>query len=151
MFSSYECKCALHRCVNEFSNHDTNFLFSFFFFHNFFHLPSIVHLRTYLFNSHHYHLFEYVQVQNFFTSAESKAFIEAAESIGFVHQGSLGPTRGEAFRDNDRTSLNDPMLAEAIWESGLKRLFTNIKIRGKVAVGLNPNIRFYRCHIFSCL
>ncbi|XP_030935648.1 uncharacterized protein LOC115960796 [Quercus lobata] len=83
-------------------------------------------------------------VQNFFTSAESKAFIKAAESIGFVHQGSLGPTKGEAYRDNDRISVNDPVLAETIWESGLHKLFSDIKIRGKVAVGLNPNIRFYR-------
>ncbi|KAL6005533.1 hypothetical protein ACLOJK_006100 [Asimina triloba] len=83
-------------------------------------------------------------VQNFFTAAESKAFVEAAESIGFAHQGSLGPAHGEAFRDNDRISVNDLILAETIWESGLKRLFSDIKIRGKVAVGLNPNIRFYR-------
>ncbi|KAK9292950.1 hypothetical protein L1049_020932 [Liquidambar formosana] len=83
-------------------------------------------------------------VQNFFTSAESKAFIKAAESIGFVHQGSLGPTKGEAFRDNDRISVNDPILADMIWESGLNKLFSDIKIRGKVAVGMNPNIRLYR-------
>ncbi|KDP22345.1 hypothetical protein JCGZ_26176 [Jatropha curcas] len=83
-------------------------------------------------------------VQNFFTPAESKAFIKAAESIGFVHQGSLGPTRGEAYRDNDRVSSNDSALANAVWESGLNKLFSDIKIRGKVAVGLNPNIRFYR-------
>ncbi|XP_057488852.1 uncharacterized protein LOC130774820 [Actinidia eriantha] len=50
-------------------------------------------------------------VQNFFTSVESKAFINAAESIGFVHQGGLGPTKGEAYRDNDRISVNDPVLA----------------------------------------
>ncbi|XP_043716591.1 uncharacterized protein LOC122664709 [Telopea speciosissima] len=87
------------------------------------------------------HLF---MVQNFFTSAESMAFIKAAESIGFLHQGSLGPTKGEAFRDNDRVSVNDPVLAETIWESGLRIIFSDIKIRGKVAVGLNPNIRFYR-------
>ncbi|KAF8380353.1 hypothetical protein HHK36_027838 [Tetracentron sinense] len=87
------------------------------------------------------HLFT---VQNFFTSAESKAFVKAAESIGFAHQGSLGPTKGEAYRDNDRVSVNDPVLAETIWESGLKKLFAEIKIRGKIAVGLNPNIRFYR-------
>ncbi|KAG2715753.1 hypothetical protein I3843_03G095300 [Carya illinoinensis] len=83
-------------------------------------------------------------VQNFFTSAESKAFIKAAESIGFVHQGSLGPTKGEAYRDNDRISVNDPVLAETIWKSGVHKLFSDIKIRGKVAVGLNSNIRFYR-------
>lgn len=83
-------------------------------------------------------------MQNFFTPVESKAFIKAAESIGFAHQGSLGPTRGEAYRDNDRISVNDPVLANAVWESGLNKLFSDIKIRGKVAVGLNPNIRFYR-------
>ncbi|KAH7855591.1 hypothetical protein Vadar_026553 [Vaccinium darrowii] len=83
-------------------------------------------------------------VQDFFTSVESKAFIKAAESIGFAHQGSLGPAKGEAYRDNDRVSLNDPVLADTIWESGLDRLFSEFKIRGKVAVGLNPNIRLYR-------
>lgn len=83
-------------------------------------------------------------MQNFFTSAESKGFVKAAEAMGFVHQGSLGPLKGEAYRDNDRISVNDPVLAEMVWESGLSKLFTDIKIRGKLAVGLNPNIRFYR-------
>ncbi|KAK9914166.1 hypothetical protein M0R45_037958 [Rubus argutus] len=83
-------------------------------------------------------------VQNFFTSAESKAFTKVAESIGFAHQGSLGPTKGEAYRDNDRISVNDPVLADTIWNSGLNKLFSDIKIQGQVAVGLNPNIRFYR-------
>lgn len=83
-------------------------------------------------------------MQNFFTSAESKAFTKVAESIGFAHQGSLGPTKGEAYRDNDRISVNDPVLADTIWNSGLNKLFSDIKIQGQVAVGLNPNIRFYR-------
>lgn len=81
---------------------------------------------------------------NFLTSVESKAFVAVAESLGFVHQGSLGPTKGEAFRDNDRISVNDPILAETIWKSGLDKIFSDFKIRGKFAVGLNPNIRFYR-------
>jgi hypothetical protein len=85
-----------------------------------------------------------IQVQNFFSSAESKAFIETAEGIGFTHQGSLGPAKGEAYRDNDRISVNDPVLADSIWDSGLSKLFSDIKIRGKSAVGLNPNIRLYR-------
>ncbi|KAL4340015.1 hypothetical protein GQ457_08G036060 [Hibiscus cannabinus] len=89
-------------------------------------------------------------VQDFFTSAESKAFVRIAESIGFEHQGSLGPTKGEAYRDNDRISVNDPRLADAIWQSGLSRVFSDIKIRGKVAVGLNPNIRFYRYKVGQC-
>lgn len=96
-------------------------------------------------------MLNYTQVQNFFTSAESKAFVKAAESIGFVHQGSQGPTKGEAYRDNDRISVNDPVLADTIWESGLNQLFSDVKIRGKVAVGLNPNIRFYRLFEFPSL
>ncbi|KAG6479464.1 uncharacterized protein LOC122018509 [Zingiber officinale] len=83
-------------------------------------------------------------IANFFSSIESKAYVEAAESFGFIHQGSQGPAKGEAFRDNDRMSVTDPLLAEIIWQSGLKRVFDDIKLQGKVAVGLNPNIRFYR-------
>ncbi|KZV58779.1 hypothetical protein F511_28746 [Dorcoceras hygrometricum] len=85
-----------------------------------------------------------ITIQNYFTSAESKAFIKAAESVGFAHQGSLGPAKGEAYRDNDRISVNDPILAEAIWQSGLQQLLSDFRIQGKVAIGLNPNIRFYR-------
>ncbi|KAL6581442.1 hypothetical protein OROMI_007365 [Orobanche minor] len=85
-----------------------------------------------------------VQIPNYFTPAESKAFINVSESIGFLHQGSLGPIKGEAYRDNDRISVHDPVLAVAIWEAGLNKLFLDFKIRGKVAVGLNPNIRLYR-------
>ncbi|XP_028768522.1 uncharacterized protein LOC114726124 isoform X2 [Neltuma alba] len=86
-------------------------------------------------------------VQSFFSSAESKAFIKVAEAIGFSHQGSLGPTKGEAYRDNDRISVHDPALADTIWESGLDKVFSDIRIRGKVAVGLNPNIRLYRYNV----
>ncbi|CAI0404141.1 unnamed protein product [Linum tenue] len=71
-------------------------------------------------------------VPEFLSATESKAFIRAAESIGFVHQGSLGPTMGEAYRDNDRISVNDPVLASTLWDSGLSKLFSDIKIRGKV-------------------
>ncbi|VVB15659.1 unnamed protein product [Arabis nemorensis] len=83
-------------------------------------------------------------VENCLTSDESKGFIKIAESLGFTHQGSLGPAYGEAYRDNHRISVNDPVLADTIWQSGLSNIFSDIKIRRKVAVGLNPNIRFYR-------
>ncbi|XP_047329807.1 uncharacterized protein LOC124933450 [Impatiens glandulifera] len=89
-------------------------------------------------------------VHNFFTSSESKGFIKVAESIGFTHQGSLGPTKGEAFRDNDRISFNDPVLAYTIWASGFDKLLSDFKIRSKVAVGLNPNIRLYRYKVGQC-
>ncbi|GJR45575.1 2-oxoglutarate (2OG) and Fe(II)-dependent oxygenase superfamily protein [Tanacetum coccineum] len=85
-----------------------------------------------------------VQVKNCLTAAESNAFVKAAETIGFVHQGSLGPTMGEAYRDNDRIAVDDPVLADTLWNSGLSNLFTDLTIRGRVAVGLNPNIRLYR-------
>lgn len=64
--------------------------------------------------------------------------------MGFTHQGSLGPLKGEAYRDNDRISVTDPLLAQTLWESGINRIFTDINISGKVATGLNPNIRLYR-------
>ncbi|GAU15487.1 hypothetical protein TSUD_45250 [Trifolium subterraneum] len=67
--------------------------------------------------------FDLFTVQNFFSSSESKAFIETAEGIGFTHQGSLGPAKGEAYRDNDRISVNDPVLADSIWDSGLSKLY----------------------------
>jgi hypothetical protein len=55
-------------------------------------------------------------VQDFFSSAESKAFVKVTESIGFVHQGSLGPTHGEAY---DRISVNDPFLRQISDSTGL--------------------------------
>ncbi|XP_039146908.1 uncharacterized protein LOC120284178 [Dioscorea cayenensis subsp. rotundata] len=89
-------------------------------------------------------LFTEAQVPNFRTAVEAKAFVDAEEAIGFAHQRSQGPAKGEAYRDNDRISVSDPVLAETIWESGLKSMFDDIELRGKIAVGLNPNIRFYR-------
>ncbi|XP_062209643.1 uncharacterized protein LOC133911424 isoform X2 [Phragmites australis] len=88
-------------------------------------------------------------VPDFFTSTEAKAFIDIAESMGFTHQGSLGPLKGEAYRDNDRISVTDPLLAQIIWESGINRIFTDINVSGKVATGLNPNIRFYRYILYT--
>ncbi|XWS61084.1 hypothetical protein CRYUN_Cryun07bG0095200 [Craigia yunnanensis] len=70
--------------------------------------------------------------------------LKLLSQLVFEHKGSLGPTKGEAYRDNDRISFNDLDLADIIWQSGLNKLFSDIIIRGKVAVGLNPNIRFYR-------
>ncbi|CAA7038782.1 unnamed protein product [Microthlaspi erraticum] len=83
-------------------------------------------------------------VENCLSPDESKGFVKIAESLGFTHQGSRGPAYGEAYRDNHRISVNDPVLADTLWQSGLSNLFTDIKIRRKVAIGLNPNIRFYR-------
>lgn len=83
-------------------------------------------------------------VTSVLSASDCEAFIKYAEAYGFSHQGSLGPARGQAFRDNDRISLQNTTLADNLWRSGLSELFSDIKIRGKRAVGLNPNIRFYR-------
>ncbi|ONK73047.1 uncharacterized protein A4U43_C04F26590 [Asparagus officinalis] len=90
------------------------------------------------------HLFT---IPNFFTTIEAKSFVEVTETLGFTHQGSRGPAYGEAYRDNDRISVSDPVLAERIWQVGLKRIFEDINLPNKVPVGLNPNIRFYRYNV----
>jgi hypothetical protein len=46
-----------------------------------------------------------MQVSGVLTVPECQAFIDAAESLGFQHQGSGGPAAGEAFRDNERVSV----------------------------------------------
>lgn len=83
-------------------------------------------------------------VSQFLTEEECEAFIKVAEARGLQHQGSGGPAKGEAFRDNERLSDQNPILANNLWKSGFENLFTNIVVQGKVAVGLNPNIRLYR-------
>ena len=85
------------------------------------------------------HTYEF-QVPDILTPLECEDSIKTAETRGFVHQGSLGPTRGEDFRDNDRISVHDAILAEKLWKFGICNLFLDIKFRGKVVVGLNPNI-----------
>ncbi|KAH9573665.1 hypothetical protein CY35_01G012600 [Sphagnum magellanicum] len=42
------------------------------------------------------------------TTIECRGFIQAAEARGLEHQGSLGPARGEAFRDNERLAASNP-------------------------------------------
>lgn len=123
---------------------------SFFFFSSLINFsPISFHINPWMIQFWWFHL-SWIQVRNFFSSAESKAFVETAEGIGFAHQGSLGPAKGEAYRDNDRISVNDSVLADSIWNSGLNKMFSDIRIRGKPAVGLNPNIRLYRLVLCFC-
>ena len=77
------------------------------------------------------------------------------------HQGSRGAAYGEAYRDNDRASVQDPALAALLWRAtGLEDLFRRGGGEhpyagsggdddggggwGWEAAGLNPNLRFYR-------
>ena len=75
---------------------------------------------------------------------ECEGFIRCAETRGLENQGSGGPAKGEAFRDNERLADHNPFLAEMLWQSGMSELFRDIVVGGKVAVGLNPNIRLYK-------
>lgn len=93
-----------------------------------------------------YHGIACCQVAGVLTVQEAQRFIDAAESLGFQHQSSRGAAYGEAFRDNDRISLQDAQLARQLWQaSGLQAVFQGITVEGMQAVGLNPNIRLYRC------
>jgi hypothetical protein len=46
-----------------------------------------------------------LQVPGLLSIPEAQAFIDAAEALGFQHQSSRGPAYGEAFRDNQRITL----------------------------------------------
>lgn len=81
---------------------------------------------------------------------ECEGFIRCAEIRGLENQGSGGPAKGEAFRDNERLADYNPVLAEMLWQSGISELFRDIIVGGKVAVGLNPNIRLYRYGHDAC-
>lgn len=50
------------------------------------------------------------------------------------------PKRGEAFRNNDRQSMEDPLLAADLWQ-GMQKVVQESLTRSK---GLNSNIRVYR-------
>ena len=56
------------------------------------------------------HAYEF-QVLDILTPLKCEDSIKNAETRGFVYQGSLGPTRGEAFRDNDHIFVHDAILA----------------------------------------
>lgn len=87
-----------------------------------------------------------LQVRGCLTESEARRFVETAESLGFQHQGSRGPAYGEAFRDNDRISVNDQALADQLWVStGLAQALRECNLDGAQPVGLNSNLRFYRC------
>lgn len=90
------------------------------------------------------------QVPGVLTPAEASGFVAAAEALGFSHQGSRGPAFGEAFRDNDRVSVEDPALADRIWRAtGLDAVCARLPSERQggsagAPVGLNPNVRLYK-------
>ena len=56
-----------------------------------------------------------------------------------------GPRFGEALRDNGRLQVHDDVLAQRLWHAtGLQALFDELALGTARAVGLNPNLRFYK-------
>eukprot|EP00884_Botryococcus_braunii_P015642 jgi/Botrbrau1/2761/Bobra.0164s0039.2 len=87
-----------------------------------------------------------ITVEGVFTDDEAKRWVATAVTSGrFQHQGSCGAAKGEAFRDNDRFAVASAHLAKHLWEAtGLSHIMKDICIGSRHAVGLNPNLRFYR-------
>ena len=51
-------------------------------------------------------------------------------------------------RDNFRAQINDQDIASALWESGMGSVIQQVAPPlpdGRTAVGLNDNIRLYKC------
>jgi hypothetical protein len=63
----------------------------------------------------------------------------------FAHKVAL-----QAYRDNHRISIENPAFAEVLWtRTGLYQVCEKLQYKGLRAVGLNPNIRFYRYGLHS--
>lgn len=51
-------------------------------------------------------------------------------------------------RDNHRISVHDAVLAQRLWaDTGLKQVLAGVELDGLQPVGLNPQLRFYRCAV----
>lgn len=80
-------------------------------------------------------------IPNALSERECVRIVQWAESQGFA-QVSHEATKYVAFRDNGRLQVQSPALASALWP----RFQPHVPASrgGLVAVGLNPNLRFYK-------
>jgi hypothetical protein len=84
-------------------------------------------------------------VEGFCTAAECDDYIRLSESLGFGDapiNGLGGPVIAKDVRNNSRVMLDDPGLAQAIWER--VRQFVPDTLKGYRARGVNERFRFYR-------
>ncbi|KAI8326214.1 hypothetical protein GQ54DRAFT_106778 [Martensiomyces pterosporus] len=83
-------------------------------------------------------------IRNLLSKAECDAFIDIANSVCIPTPGI--PKRGEAFRNNARSSTIDEECAQRLWQdTGLSRLLSGWQHPdGKSPAGLLENIRLYR-------
>jgi|ERR1043165_1174244 predicted 2-oxoglutarate/Fe(II)-dependent dioxygenase YbiX len=84
-------------------------------------------------------------IENFWSSAECKNYIDKTEAIGFAPatiDTDLGTRRVESVRNNNRVMLKDPDLAEQLWQRAKE--FVPAQMGNSLAYGLNELFRFYR-------
>jgi len=88
---------------------------------------------------------EIFTVSGFLSTAECDANIVSSESRGFGDapiETSFGPVMMKDVRNNSRVMVDDPNLAQLVWERA--RLYVPNTIAAHRAVGVNERFRFYR-------
>ncbi|KAF7725134.1 hypothetical protein EC973_000386 [Apophysomyces ossiformis] len=91
-------------------------------------------------------------IHNLFTPNECDALIRHFETHLPPQPVPAIPKRGEAFRSNDRQSMEDEAFAQRLWEVGLDKICQEQQGISEVSlprrpVGLNSNIRVYRYRV----
>ncbi len=85
-------------------------------------------------------------IANFFSAAECEEAIAFAERIGFEQatiSTSMGVTRMESVRNNDRVIVDDAERAQELYQRLVRHLAPSFQHRW-TPVGLNERLRFYR-------
>jgi predicted 2-oxoglutarate/Fe(II)-dependent dioxygenase YbiX len=85
------------------------------------------------------------QIDGFLDQSACAVLVHRAEQVGFQAASvtfASGPAMATHIRNNDRVTLDDPALAEALW----LRLCVAVPHLPDLqhAIGLNPRFRFYR-------
>lgn len=80
-------------------------------------------------------------LKDFLSPKDCESLIQRSEDLGFETFTIDGETFPD-FRNNSRVIVDDPALAETLWEIAAKHLPTERS--GHAAKGFNPRFRFYR-------
>lgn len=88
-------------------------------------------------------------IHNFFTPKECEALIQHFDACLTPQPVPAIPKPGEAFRSNDRQSVQDSAFADLLWQVGMSEVCQQTSGVADVSlprkpVGLNSNIRIYR-------
>ncbi|KAI8336865.1 hypothetical protein EDC96DRAFT_523849 [Choanephora cucurbitarum] len=83
-------------------------------------------------------------IPNYFSEKECQSVIRYFETHLPLQETKGKPKRGYAFRNNDRQSMENPSVAQALWK-GMSLVVQNSRMaKTKTPQGLNSNIRIYR-------